>query len=169
MPGDGELPPQKWERVNVPHGGCEGVGRAACLERSRQGPHAWESHVATTRAAPELLRGGSWHWQQHGRSPEQIRQSRGIAGRGWSSSVARSPPPQAPPHRLPRTPSSKKHRSKRSLAASADRACLLEQGASHSVPGSAVPRLGGEIQSEGMGIWSCFAGPLFGLVSAQPI
>lgn len=91
----GSCPP-KWERANVPRGGCEGVGRAARLERSRRGPHTGDSHVAPTRAAPALRRGGSWHQQQRGWSPKQIQRSRGIAGRGWSSSVAHFPPPRHP-------------------------------------------------------------------------
>lgn len=49
--------PAKWERVNLPHRGCEGVGWAACLERSRRSAHTWESHVVPMRAPPVLLRG----------------------------------------------------------------------------------------------------------------
>lgn len=80
------------------------MGWAVCLERSRWGPHAWKSHVAPTRAAPVLLWRGLWHRQQRGRSPEQTYRSRGIAGRGWSSSMARFSPPRCPlvaSHRCP--------------------------------------------------------------------
>ena len=41
----------------MPQGLCEGVGWAVCLERSHRRPRTWESHVAPTRAALELLRG----------------------------------------------------------------------------------------------------------------
>lgn len=43
--------PTKWEgAILCPlHRGCEGVGEAACLGRSRQGAHSWESHVVPMR------------------------------------------------------------------------------------------------------------------------
>lgn len=86
--GEGERGP--WGVRGV--GSGRQLGQVRPLERSHWGPHAWESHVAPMRAAPELLWRGSWHRQQCGQSPEQIHRSRGIAGRGWSSSVACFPP-----------------------------------------------------------------------------
>jgi len=46
----------------------------------------------TDKGCSGAATGGSWHQQQRGRSPRQICWSRGIAGRGWTSSTTRFSP-----------------------------------------------------------------------------
>lgn len=141
----GSCPP-KWERANVPCGGCE------------VGQHVWKGPARVPTPGIAM-----WH----PRGPV-LRYAGGV--RDTSSNVAGVPsksngagvlqaeagaalwhtfPPQTPPHLLPWMPSSKKHRSERNLAVSARRAHLSEWGASHSVLESTVPGLRGEIQSAG--------------------
>lgn len=82
--------------MNVPHGGCEGVGWAACLERSRWGLHAWESHVVPTRADPRLLQGG---FSSGAGVPSKLEQ--GYCRERLEQLHGTYPPPQTPRHCLP--------------------------------------------------------------------
>lgn len=127
--------------MNVPHGGCEGVGWAACLERSHWDPHARESHKAPKRA--DLLLGVGV--QQQGQGPQQtgagvLQREAGAAP--WNV----SPTPDTPS--LP--PGREKHRSKHNPSTSAYRARLSERGLSRSTK-EEHGQARGKIQSAGEG------------------
>lgn len=162
MPSDRELPPKMAEGERAPWR-LQGVGSGSVFGKVP----SWSLHLGKPRGthegcSPELLQGVRGTGSSVAGVPSKSTRA-GVLQAEAGAAPWHISPLQTPPHRHPRTPSSKKHRSEHNLAASARHARLW--GA--LCPGSAR----GEMQStgEGTGLWSRFVGPLFGLVSAQPI
>lgn len=134
MPSDRELPPKMAECERAPWG-LQGAGSGSMFGKVP----SWSPHLGKPRGAHEgccleLLRG------VHGTGSSVPGVPSKSTGAGVLQAEAGAAlwhifPLQTPPHRHPRMPSSKKHRSKHNLAASARRARLWGGPCPDSAPG----------------------------------